>query len=92
MKLVQVGCFCELYDQSAHLAAQHLGLKVRRGKRGFAWQVGFPLRQLAQIKRRLRQLGQAYVVVAEQDHLSSKLKRRQITEHFMLFPNKQLAL
>jgi len=79
--LVQLGRFCELYDDGALTAAKHSSLAVRKSSRGFRYQAGFPLKQLANYKKDLRQQGVSYAVVAEQGRLHKRLKHRQITEY-----------
>ena len=79
--LVQLGRFCELYDDCVLTVAKHSSLTVRKSSRGFRYQAGFPLKQLANYKKHLRQQGVSYAVVAEQGRLHKRLKHRQITEY-----------
>jgi DNA mismatch repair ATPase MutS len=80
--LIQVGRFCELYNQSAAAAAKILKVRISGGGRGFAKQAGFPMGGLHTAKQRLLASGLSYIVVAENGWLRSGLKKRVMTEKF----------
>jgi hypothetical protein len=79
---LQVGKFCEFYDEQAERFGRFFGLKTQTGTRMNGLYCGFPLRYLKDFKEKTLHAGIAYVVVGERGYYPSGLKKRVVTEIF----------
>ena len=80
----QVGCFCEWYGEQAERFGRFFGLGLQQDKRGCGITCGFPLRLLKSFKKRVREACIPYVVIGERGYYPTGLKKRVVTELFLL--------
>ncbi|MDK9719074.1 MAG: reverse transcriptase domain-containing protein [Trichlorobacter sp.] len=80
----QVGRFCEWYGEQAEHFSRFFGLALQKDRRGLGSTCGFPLRLLQSFKKRIRAACVPYVVIGERGYYPTGLKKRVVTELFLL--------
>ncbi len=70
--------------EQAERFGRFFGLGLQDDKRGCGITCGFPLRLLKSFKKRVRAASISYVVIGEQGYYPTGLKKRVVTELFLL--------